>query len=1084
MVDIPQIPRRLATTEAPTSMVTVNDIVAPFANYGRALDKLGGAVEDMAVDAAATAGKSAVTEDAEGNLSVQTVPAIHGKAYEAFTRSAQMTYLTKLEPRIKSEVLAKRMEFDGQPQMFAEWADGYTSELSGGQPSVDLENSVRQLAERHTSATYQSMAIARHAVDVASHRTALKEHLDQLDNDLANLARQGGTESDAYRGRLADYLERQKQAQTDPTLQYDARKAGSDLSNMATRHEVWGIIGAVRRTAEDKTSDDQGAPNGGVAKAKELADTILTSSTINLDQDTREKYYRVAVSEIKQLQAENKVLVSQLSAESQSIVKSVREGNVDNALTRDFMDRAAEAGAVKAMAAVAREVNAQSWYRDWFTKLPAEDRANLVSEMNGKKPGGSLVDRIEGVESAGNPTAQASTSSALGSGQFTKGTWLRVLKDARPDIASGKTDDELLALRTDRALSREMISAYAKENATFLTQRGLSATDQNLYLAHFLGAGDAAKVLSSDPNASVNGLVNDRSIAANQKIFEKNPTAGAIIAWAGRKMGQPPTLPDAIRNADNQTKLSFLSTAQRGLKADLSDRFATIEKTINAGVTPSEDDMAAFGAMVHAVGDDAQRARAVELGAKALFGAAYQNATPPEREQMKSQLAERYATGGAKFTGELSDFATTINQRVTQAYQTDPYGASVQYGQRPALPSVTPDQAATVAPSLTQRVNEQSIIRDQQGMGPFTVLRPAEADAWKGTLARGDVQTGAQFLGAVGQLAPDVSMATLTSKPIAEGIAGMIFSRDPARMEVGMTALDRVWRTNPQAAESAFGKDALDRLQVWQGLRDSFSGAEIAERFNTIDDPSRAAARKELKSQADTEADKITPADVAGRFVSGLPLIRGFTGGAANVPLDGLAAQQMSAEFKTIRSALRTYGVEPGKADELALKRMQMSWGPSAANGDQVMKYPPEKYYPDVGGSHAWLSEEVKRLVERQLGPSADQPLEYTDLGLLIGGKDPLPARGWRLLGLVPAPKSQDVVAAGERPAYSIVVTRSNGIMETITDQANRSFHFRFDPRPYLDAHIEKLRTKEQRVKWLDRQRTEQPGTFANMLGN
>lgn len=1083
MVDLPEIPRRIATTEAPSSMVTASDIVAPFANYGRALDKLGGAVEEMAVDAAAAAGKSAVTEDAEGNLSVQTVPAIHGKAYEAFTRSAQMTYLTKLEPRIKSEVLAKRMEFDGQPQKFAEWADGYTAELAGKQPSIDLENSVRQLAERHTSATYQSLAIARHAIDVASHRTALKEHLDQLDNDLANLARQGGTESEAYRGRLADYLERQKQAQTDPTLQYDARKAQTDLSNMATRHEVWGIIGAVRRTAEDKTSDDQGAPNGGVAKAKELADTILTSSTINLDQDTREKYYRVAISEIKQLQAENKVLVSQLTAESQSIVKSVREGNVDNALTRDFMDRAAEAGAVKAMAAVAREVNAQSWYRDWFTKLPVEDRANLVTEMNGKKPGGSLVDRIEGVESNGNPAAQASTSSALGSGQFTKGTWLRVLKDARPDIASGKTDDELLALRTDRALSREMIGAYAKENATFLTQRGLPATDQNLYLAHFLGAGDAAKVLASDPNSSVVGLINERSIAANQKIFEKNPTAGTIIAWAGRKMGQPPTLPDAIRNADNQTKLSFLSTAQRGLKADLNDRFATIEKTINAGVTPSEDDMAAFGAMVHAVGDDAQRARAVELGAKALFGAAYQNATPAEREQMKSQLAERYAAGGAKFTGELSDFATTINQRVTQAYQTDPYGASVQYGQRPALPSAAPDQAATLVPSLTQRVNEQSLIRDQQGMAPFTVLRPAEADAWKGTLTRGDVQSGAQFLGAVGQLAPDVSMATLTSKPIAEGITGMIFSRDPARMEVGMTALDKVWRLNPQAAEAAYGAKIIDRLQIWQGLRDSFNATEIAQTLNFSGDPAETQAREDRKTLAEAEVNKITPADVTGMFASNWAVFRPIVGGTANVPVQSQIAGQLAEEFKITYRALRVAGVEPEKATEGAVKRLGEIWGPSPSNGNQVMKYPPEKFYPSIGGSHAWIGTEIAKAIESYLGPRPEQNQTFSNDGLLIGGKDPVPARGWKLLSLVPDNQNSARVASGKSPAYTIVIVKPNGMLETVLDNNGRS-KIAFDLTPYLDAHIETLRTKERQTKWLERQRVEQPGTFANMLGN
>ena len=132
MVDLPQVPRRLAVTEAPSTPLTADAVASPYANLGRAMDKLGGALEDVGVDMAKEAGKRAVTMDGEGNLSVQAMPPL-GKAAEAFNRTAQMTYLSRVEPDIKNKVLEARIRFDGKPQAFQEWADQYGGELVSGQ---------------------------------------------------------------------------------------------------------------------------------------------------------------------------------------------------------------------------------------------------------------------------------------------------------------------------------------------------------------------------------------------------------------------------------------------------------------------------------------------------------------------------------------------------------------------------------------------------------------------------------------------------------------------------------------------------------------------------------------------------------------------------------------------------------------------------------------------------------------------------------------------------------------------------------------------------------------------------------------
>lgn len=146
-----------------------------------------------------------------------------------------------------------------------------------------------------------------------------------------------------------------------------------------------------------------------------------------------------------------------------------------------------------------------------------------------------LIDSIIGVESGGNPNATNPNSSATGLGQFISSTWLDTLKAARPDLAQGKTDDELLALRNDPQLSREMTEAYANQNQATLSKAGLPVTPGSTYLAHFAGPGGAVKVLQADPSAPAGDVLGTAVVKANP--FLAKMTVGDLRAWADRKMG-------------------------------------------------------------------------------------------------------------------------------------------------------------------------------------------------------------------------------------------------------------------------------------------------------------------------------------------------------------------------------------------------------------------------------------------------------------------------------------------------------------------------------------------------------------------
>lgn len=149
---------------------------------------------------------------------------------------------------------------------------------------------------------------------------------------------------------------------------------------------------------------------------------------------------------------------------------------------------------------------------------------------------GSLVDRIIGVESGGNPTARNPESTATGLGQFIEGTWLSLFQKYFPERAAALGREEILALREDAAMSRQMVELYIRENGMALRAAGQAVNDTNLYLAHFLGPQGAINLLSSAPGTVANNVLGADQIDANQSILD-GKTREEIIAWATRKVG-------------------------------------------------------------------------------------------------------------------------------------------------------------------------------------------------------------------------------------------------------------------------------------------------------------------------------------------------------------------------------------------------------------------------------------------------------------------------------------------------------------------------------------------------------------------
>jgi hypothetical protein len=144
------------------------------------------------------------------------------------------------------------------------------------------------------------------------------------------------------------------------------------------------------------------------------------------------------------------------------------------------------------------------------------------------------------VESNFNPGAKASTSSARGLFQFIEQTWLSTMKEAGSKLGYGqyanaitKTPSgrlevsdpalrrEILNLRHDPAANAAMAGAFTRSNAALLASRlNRQPSEGELYIAHFLGASGAAKLIAGAAKSQTSAADMFPAAAnANRSIF-------------------------------------------------------------------------------------------------------------------------------------------------------------------------------------------------------------------------------------------------------------------------------------------------------------------------------------------------------------------------------------------------------------------------------------------------------------------------------------------------------------------------------------------------------------------------------------
>jgi hypothetical protein len=169
---------------------------------------------------------------------------------------------------------------------------------------------------------------------------------------------------------------------------------------------------------------------------------------------------------------------------------------------------------------------------------------STTSELTTNEDFTALADLIISAESNGNAREKNKKSSATGPAQFLDDTWLEMISAYRPALASNHSPKEILALRRDPDLSREMTTRFMQRNAKILRKRNLPVTPGTLYLTHFAGVAGAIAILSGADNEHAATIIAEADASGHltrAKLVAANPfladfSVADLKHWADAKM--------------------------------------------------------------------------------------------------------------------------------------------------------------------------------------------------------------------------------------------------------------------------------------------------------------------------------------------------------------------------------------------------------------------------------------------------------------------------------------------------------------------------------------------------------------------
>lgn len=197
----------------------------------------------------------------------------------------------------------------------------------------------------------------------------------------------------------------------------------------------------------------------------------------------------------------------------------------------------------------------------------------------------TLADRIAGVESGGKTTAVNKLSGATGMFQMMPNTFKGLVAKAKPGDPLYKASWE--AHKTNPQLQRAAFDALSAENDKALTKAGIPLTDTTRYIAHYLGAPKAQKVLS-DPNANLTKYLGPTVFKQNPNLNKKMTGADLIAQFEPKLAKAGGTKPQQVAAAAPAQTAQTAAIPPTQVAAAQVPQQANLIKPVGAANDPAE----------------------------------------------------------------------------------------------------------------------------------------------------------------------------------------------------------------------------------------------------------------------------------------------------------------------------------------------------------------------------------------------------------------------------------------------------------------------------------------------------------------
>lgn len=982
MVDLQKVPRRLATTEAPRSRVSAEAIGAPYAMMGKALGDFGEGVEAAGVRIAEDEGRRAVTTGQDGMPKFEPLPAFMGRAGEMYNRVGLNKWATEMQNATEDEVMKARLEHRGDPEKFKEWASGYVEKLVANEPDEKLKDVIKSHVTNQTQQHYRALSVERQNLDIDSTKTGLLLRSQKLENEMAALARTGGTQTPEYQALLADHRQIETELTKNPLYKYPPEVATAARRKMESMHIVEAAIGAMDGIYNRK----------GRTEARKHIESIAWRSDLDLTPAERTQLVSRALSRLDGMTAENAALLQGFSQEVDQVTQNYKRGvEIDPRTHEELVNRAERLGDVKSLFKLRGGFIENQLLRG-FRSLPDAEKPNFVRDLNA---GLNLSPAQRGVK-------DKIVAEAIAQGVPPEIATMVAYRESRLDTKAVSKTGALGVFQLDKQQRQQYgvpdaadeetqikagITSLKERIADMTNRLGRAPNAAEVYLAHFQGAQGAETLLKADPAASLKGTLDavkpawrgasgetwgDAVIAANPWM-KAYTDVGGFLGRIKQMAGEATTRTDANVGANpwvNAARADVAGVVTQEMSQNVKQMVDGFIEATKKRTAVNVDELNTLVDWIQITGNFGEGKRLAEHLSAHESGRLIAGMPPAQRDGLLTDLQRKAETSGLTRAERMVQ--TAIEEQVkagTENLAKNPHAEAPRQGIVQTAPQhldvSNPDE---IAKALPQRVATARAIQSHNPTnGPVSALDATEIERLGAVLTQGNPQAAAAILGKLHQGTTQEMFAQTISQPgFKTALEGMVRSGDVTRMGAAFSALDVAYRVNPQQFDATFGKALYAKMAIWQSNLSYLPPERITEMLQRAEDPATAKARSEVIEEMKKEGMALADKDVLSAF--GTQFL-GITFNAAQPSADAMQARIFKNEFSNLYAELRASGVDKENALKRAVEWQGRVWGVSSTSDNRLMRRPPESWAPMVNGSHGWLKAEVEREIETVLGP-------------------------------------------------------------------------------------------------------------------